>query len=76
MLVDNLFPKIYCRPVGNDISPMVLEKAYAQLYGNYDVIVLGHSTDASRDLTGAPTIYVDFKDKHQLINQIKSAFAN
>ena len=35
MVVDNLFPKLYCKPVGNDISPMILEKAYAQSYGNF-----------------------------------------
>lgn len=61
ILVDNLFPTIYCKPIGNDISPMVLEKAYAQIYGNYKVICLGHANDALRDLTGAPTEYIDLK---------------
>jgi len=63
MAVDNLFPNIYCRPVGNDISPMILEKAYAQSYGNFDIINLGHSNDALRDLTGATTAYLDFSNK-------------
>ena len=63
MIVDNLYPKMFCKPVLNDISPMVLEKAYAQLYGNYDVIYMGHASDAMRDITGAPAIYVDFKDR-------------
>ena len=35
MQVDNLFPKVFTKPVGNDISPMILEKAYAQAYGNF-----------------------------------------
>jgi hypothetical protein len=41
---------------------MIMEKAYAQLYGNYEVINLGHSSDALRDLTGAPTEYIDLKN--------------
>ena len=76
MIVDNLFPNVYCRPVGNDISPMILEKAYAQSYGNYDVINLGHSNVALRDLTGATTVYLDFTDKSQLIHDLKDAFEN
>lgn len=35
MVVDNLFQKVYCKPVLNDISPIVMEKAYAQSYGNF-----------------------------------------
>ncbi len=76
MVVDNLFPKLYCRPVLNDISPMVLEKAYAQSYGNFEVINMGHSCDALRDLTGAPALYLDFKNKEELRNRIKAAFVN
>lgn len=34
-MVDNLFPNVYLKPVGNDISPMIIEKAYAQAYGNF-----------------------------------------
>jgi calpain-15 len=63
VLVDNLFLNIYCKPIGNDISPMILEKAYAQVYGNYDVINVGHASDALRDITGAPTSYIDLKNK-------------
>lgn len=63
MVVDNLFQKLYCKPVLNDISPIVLEKAHAQSYGNFEVINFGHATDALRDLTGAPTVYLDFKNK-------------
>lgn len=43
---------------------MILEKAYAQLYGNFQVLDLGHANDALRDLTGAPSVYLDFKDKN------------
>lgn len=55
IIVDNLFPNVYLKPVGNDISPMVIEKAYAQAYGNFEVINLGFAIDAMRDLSGCPT---------------------
>lgn len=58
MTVDNLFPKVYSRPIENDIGPMILEKAYAQLYGNYEIINNGYSADSLRDLTGAPSEYL------------------
>ena len=60
--VDNSFPGLFCKPAGNDITPMILEKAFAQMYGNFQVISVGHANDALRDLTGAPTIYLDFKN--------------
>lgn len=53
VIVDNLFSNLYVKPVGNDISPMLLEKAYAQVYGSFDVVNLGYAIDAMRDLTGA-----------------------
>ena len=53
---------------------MILEKAYAQVYGNFDVIHMGHSTDALRDLTGAPAVYLDLKDKELLKSGLKTAF--
>lgn len=74
MPVENMFTKVYCQPVGNDVSPMILEKAFAQVYGNYEVIVLGHASDALRDLTGAPTAYIDLKDKTIMEAQIMQAF--
>ena len=76
IVVDNLFQKAFCKPVGNDISPLVLEKAYAQSYGNYEVLKMGHANDALRDLTGAPAVYLDLGDKQELRQGIKSAFLN
>ena len=75
MEVDNLFPKVYSSPVGNDISPMVLEKAYAQLYGNYEMLKIGYSADSLRDLTGAPSDFVELKDKIKFKNEIQALFA-
>jgi calpain-15 len=37
-----------------ELWPMLLEKAYAKAYGNYDKIVGGDPVYALRDLTGAP----------------------
>jgi len=37
---------------------------------------MGHASDALRDLTGAPTIYIDLKDKGVLRNSLKAAFAS
>lgn len=34
---------------------MIIEKAYAQTYGSFEVINVGYAIDALRDLTGAPT---------------------
>ena len=76
MLVDNLFPKIYCKPVFNDISPIILEKAYAQSYGNFEILKMGQANDSLRDLTGAPAYYIDLKDKSEFRDKIKSAFVN
>ena len=74
IIVDNLFPKIFVKPVGNDISPMILEKAYAQAYGNFSILKIGHAYDSLRDLTGAPSEYIDIKSEGALINKIKEAF--
>lgn len=40
---------------------LLLEKAYAKLYGSYHNIVSGQTTVAFRDLTGAPGEYYNFK---------------
>lgn len=59
--IKNKFPvnisknPLYAKPIDGDISVMLLEKAYAQMYGGWDRIDLGFSCDALRDLSGAPT---------------------
>jgi calpain-15 len=59
--VKNRFPvniskvPFYAKPIDGDISVMLLEKAYAQMYGGWDNIHLGFNCDALRDLSGAPT---------------------
>jgi hypothetical protein len=36
---------------------------------------MGHGSDALRDLSGAPTFYIDLKDKQMMRNKIEMAFA-
>lgn len=74
ILVDNLFPKVFIKPVKNNISPMILEKAYAQAYGNFSILKVGHSCDSLRDLTGAPTEYINLKDMKKLKEKLHEAF--
>jgi hypothetical protein len=71
VIVDNLFPNVYVKPVGDDISPMLLEKAYAQAYGSFEVVNLGYALDAMRDLSGAPTEELTLKDKAQLRKRVQ-----
>jgi len=42
---------------------MLLEKAYAKMYGGWSNIHLGFSCDALRDLSGAPTEYIDLQNE-------------
>ena len=74
IVVDNLFSHIFVSPIRNNISLMILEKAYAQAYGNFSVLTMGHANDSMRDLTGAPTEYIDLKDINMLCFKIKEAF--
>jgi calpain-15 len=59
VLVDDFFPcnKKTKQPVYSssttDLWVLVLEKAYAKVYGNYEKIENAWSGDALRDLTGA-----------------------
>jgi len=54
---------LYAKPIDGDISVMLLEKAYAKMYGGWSNIHLGFSCDALRDLSGAPTEYIDLQNE-------------
>jgi hypothetical protein len=61
--LSDLFPQVFAKPVANDISIMILEKAYAHAYGSFNALQVGFSRDALHDLTGAPTTYINIKGK-------------
>lgn len=59
VIIDTLFPlnsegnwAFACSEEKNEIWPMILEKAYAKLYGSYDAIIGGRVHYALSDLTG------------------------
>ena len=61
MVIDDYFPcesatsgPAFSRGHGPELWVLLLEKAYAKIYGTYDRIEAGLTGDAIRDLTGAP----------------------
>lgn len=64
--IDDYFPcdpisksPAFTRSRGKEIWVLILEKAWAKLYGSYERIEAGTCREALRDLTGAPTKLVD-----------------
>ena len=64
IIVDDFFPCVsdhgghaFSRAHGPELWVMLLEKAYAKIFGTYDRIEAGLTGDAIRDLTGAPFEY-------------------
>jgi len=58
VVVDDKFPcsakgPLFSRSHGPELWVLLLEKAYAKLYGAYDKIEGGFAGEALRDLTGA-----------------------
>lgn len=63
IVVDDFFPIeihgnacefAFSRTQEDEIWPLVLEKAYAKVFGSYDIIAAGNLMHTLRDLTGAP----------------------
>ena len=50
---------IFCKPKGNQIWMLLLEKAYAKLFGSYFSLTGGDTSQALIDLSGCPTKYID-----------------
>lgn len=64
IIVDDLFPcknnrsgPIFTRGKNNELWVLILEKAWAKLYGSYAKIEAGLTREVLHDLTGAPTEY-------------------
>ena len=61
IVVDDNFPCLsekqgpaFSRANGNELWVLLIEKAYAKIYGSYEIIEGGNPVIALRDLTGAP----------------------
>lgn len=69
VVLDDLFPcgpannLLFSRSNGNELWVLLLEKAYAKVYGRYDKIVGGIAAFALRELTGAPYEFFYEDDK-------------
>jgi calpain-15 len=46
---------IFSRANGNELWVLLLEKAYAKLHGNYQLLKGGYCNEALIDLTGCPS---------------------
>ena len=61
MLVDDFLPcdaagnTAFCKGVGNEIWPLLLEKAYAKLHGSFERLEWGNPHEALANLLGAPS---------------------
>ena len=62
--MDSCFPinrhRAFCaaQPYNNQIWVMLLEKAWAKVYGSYDNIHSGYNEEGLNALSGAPSIHV------------------
>jgi len=69
VVVDDYFPYddatdhfAFSRPAeGNEIWVLIIEKAWAKVYGSYSRIEIGDCGEAMGPLTGCPTATVEFK---------------
>ena len=68
----NNYP-IYSKPLNNELWVLLLEKAYAKIYKTYQNTIVGFSGDALKDLTGAPSSYIDLKDQLKAWQEMNSA---
>ena len=68
IVIDDYFPctsltggPCFSKANGSELWVMILEKAWAKVYGSYERIERGTSNGALRDLTGAPTVTYKFE---------------
>jgi hypothetical protein len=79
VVIDDIFPVRpdgqlpFCYTKHKEIWAMLLEKAYAKIYGAYWHIGNGGlSANALRDVTGAPCHYIDLKDAKEAESAMKA----
>ena len=53
---------MYARAHGNELWVMLLQKAFAKSVGSYEALIGGFAHEALIDLTGCPTLRMDFND--------------
>lgn len=81
VLVDSRFPVtkegrfLYATPKNNCIWQMVMEKAFASLYKGYQMLELGHSSVALRELTGCATEYIELNSPNEAWSKIESSLS-
>jgi calpain-15 len=80
IIIDDCFPcsrrsglPAFTKSNGNELWVLILEKAYAKMYGSYDVIEGGHPSLALRDLTGAPYDFIESSDENEVWNYISDS---
>lgn len=64
---------MFSKSNGNDLWVLLLEKAYAKVNGGYKTLTGGVPSHALMDLTGCPTMSLNFQDEKvkDLINSGK-----
>ena len=79
IVMDDIFPVKprggfpFCYTKTREIWAMLLEKAYAKVYGGFWNIGCGGITsEALKDITGAPCTYIDLSEKEQKITALKT----
>lgn len=79
VIIDDYFPCLgenngpaFSRANGNELWVLILEKAYAKVFGSYHVIEGGNPAAALRDVTGAPYENKDEGSAEELWEYIKT----
>jgi len=73
IIIDDFFPcdnrgsPCFTRANGNELWVMILEKAWAKIYGSYGMIEAGLTRECLHDLTGAPTKTMFNDEDHEEI---------
>ena len=66
----------FSRCHGNELWVLLLEKAYAKIFGNYMKIINGMSGKAINDLTGAPYESMDVENQKETLEYIQYGMKN